>query len=130
MIAGLDTGFFIALDARQEDARSVWRQIVADEHAGVISCLSLYELQKQGLKGVLHREVAEGFVEELPHVCETVWLSESTLLNRSARLSHGTGLAMANAIILASVLDADADVLYTTDSDFEVYTAGPEIRLL
>lgn len=130
MILGFDTGFFIALDARQSTAQEVWNRIAAGEDTGVISCLTLYELQKQGLKGVIHRAVAEGFVEELPHVCQSIWIDQPDLLNQAARLAHGTGLAMADALILASVMKADADVFYTTDRDFEAYSAGPEIRLL
>lgn len=37
---------------------------------------------------------------------------------------------MADALILTSVMDADAEVFYTTDRDFEAYTTGPEIHFL
>lgn len=130
MIVGLDTGFFIALDAQQSAAQEAWQRIAARKDEGVISCLTLYELQKLGLKGVLHRRVAEGFVEHIPNVCRTVWLDEVRYLDQAARLSHGTGLAMADALILASIMDTEAEVFYTTDRDFDAYTAGPEIRTL
>ncbi len=130
MIVGLDTGFFVALNGRQSAAQEVWQGIAARKDQGVVSCLTLYELQKLGLKGVLHRRVAEGFVDQLPNICQTIWLNEVQRLDQAARLSHGAGLAMADALILASMMDASVEVFYTTDSDFEAYSAGPEIRML
>lgn len=130
MRAGLDTGFFVRLLQQNSTAIEVWGQITRRERSSVISCISLYELDKQGLKGLVPKSAADTLVAELPQLCDVVWLDNPALLRRAARLGHGTGLAMADALILASLLEAGAEEVYTTDSDFAAYTAGPRIITL
>lgn len=69
-------------------------------------------------------------MEELPVLCRVVWLSDSALLRRAAQVAHGNGLAMADAVILVSLMNAGVDTIYTTDSDLEQYRAGPSIHRL
>lgn len=127
MIVGLDTGFFVRLLQGREEAWRTWRRIVDGEDAGAVSCLSLYELAKLGLRGALSREAVETLVSELPHVCRVVWIEGPDLLDRAARVSHGAGLSMADALILATLLQAGADEIHTTDADLARYEGGPRV---
>ena len=127
-VLGFDTGFFQRLYARDAQATAAWDDVRAERAVGAISCITLFELERLGLRGgVLPRDVADGLVRSLPATCRVVWLGAddgADRLHRAARLAHGNGLAMADAIILASLLDAGATTVYTTDSDFERYD-GP-----
>lgn len=130
MTTGLDTGFFVRLLQEDSTAEHVWARITSGRAAGVLSCLSLYELEKQGLNGLVQREATETLVRELPHVCMVVWLDNPDLLRRAARIAHGNALAMADALILTSLIEAGAEEVYTTDRDLEAYAAGPRVVLL
>ena len=68
---GLDTGFFSRLFEGTERARSVWTRIVegGDE---VGPAVSVYELQRNVLNGVLVRDDVEAFLdEEVTHIFTT-----------------------------------------------------------
>ena len=129
---GFDTGFFQRLHAGDARACAAWTDVRSGAATGVVSCISLFELTHLGLRGVIPRDVAEALTAAVPVVCTVVWLDASTgadRLDRAARRSHGVGLAMADAIILTSLLDAGAETIYTTDSDFERHD-GPETIVL
>lgn len=127
--AGFDTGFFVRLYEQHPTALGAWRDVGEGQLWGVVSCISLLELRRLGLRGALPKEVAELFRKQVPDVCEVVWLGQGNeaLLDQAARLAHGNGLSMADALILSSFIDAGAEVIYTTDSDFEASKAGPRI---
>jgi predicted nucleic acid-binding protein len=124
---GFDSGFFFRLLAGDPRATTVWSPVAAGDAPAVVSCITLYELDRLALHGALGREAVDLLLAELPALCPVVWLDTvcgPNLLYRAARLSHGIGLAMADALILASLLDAGAETVYTTDHDFERYD-GP-----
>lgn len=127
-IVGFDTGFFRRLYDKDAQAVRAWAEVQGGRTVGAISCLTLFELDRLGLRGgVIPRRVAEGFVRSLPHTCRVVWLGPedgANRLHRAVRLGHGNGLAFADAVILTSLLDAGAATVYTTDTDFERYD-GP-----
>jgi predicted nucleic acid-binding protein len=127
--AGFDTGFFVELYEKHSQALEVWRQVDKGEVQGVVSCITLFELGRLDLRGALPQGVAELFRKQIPDVCSVVWLGQEneTLLDRAARVAHGSGLSMADALILTSLMEAGAEVIYTTDGDFEAYRAGPRI---
>jgi len=127
---GLDTGFFVRLLQAHPTAQEVWRRILSGELSAAISCLSLYELEKLGLRGAIEKATAETLVEELPHVCNVVWLDGPTILRSAARVAHGHGLAMADAIILAPLVEAGAAEVYTTDRDLRNRSVGPKVIVL
>lgn len=127
MSSGLDTGFFVKLLAADPAASAVWDRFAEGVERGVVSCLTLYELEKLGLSGRINRARIGKFLEDLPEVCEIVWITESDLPRQAARIAHGTGLAMADAIILVSLLQARVEVIYTSDADFARYP-GVAIR--
>ncbi len=87
-------------------------------------------MDRQGLKGAIGKMAAETLVEELPQLCRVVWLTEPALLRRAARIAHGHALAMADALILASLIEAEAGEVYTTDPDLGRYPGGPRVVLL
>ena len=126
-VLGFDTGFFVRL--LQADARAVatWADVRAGRAVGVLSCITLFELDRLGLRGRVERGPAEALVAALPRACRAVWLGPedgADRIRRSVRMGQGNGLAMANAVILTSLLDAGATTVYTVDSDFDRYD-GP-----
>ena len=120
---GLDTGFFFRLHTRHPQALEVWHRIATGSDEGVISCITLFELERLGLRGALPKESAEVLVENIPIVCKVVWLGQENkaLFNKAARFAHGNGLSMADSLILASLIQAGASIVYTTDSDIAGY---------
>lgn len=127
---GFDTGFFQRLYTGHDRARAAWNDIRAGRATGVVSCLSLFELERLGLRGALPHDVAERLVESIPAVCTVVWLGAddgAERLHRAARRAHGIGLSMADALILTSLLDAEAITIYSTDGDFMRYDGPAEI---
>ncbi len=130
MTVGLDTGFFIRLLESVPRATQLWGTITGGETVAAISCITLYELEKQGLRGAVDSEAAETLIEELPHLCLVHWLDNPAIMRRAARIAHGNGLAMADALILTSLMEAGAEEVYTTDSDLSAYAAGPRIVML
>lgn len=129
MTVGLDTGFFVRLLEEDPTAAEVWELIRRGEAEAVVSCLTLYEIDRLGLRGTIETGSAETLVRSLPHVCRVLWL-DTARLRRAARVGHGNGLAMADSLILVSLMDGDADPIYTTDSDLAAFPSGPEIVAL
>jgi len=128
---GLDTGFFLRLLAGHDGCVSLWRRLLAGEVRGVVSCLSLAELRRLGLRGHLEAQDADLLLEAIPAVCEVVWLDSPEALERAAHLSHGTGLPLVDALIVASLEAAGATEVWTTDADLErCQRQGMPMRLL
>ena len=129
-VLGFDTGFFVRLIEGDARAAEAWADVRAGRAQGVVSCLSLFELGRLGLRTVVPPDAARALVDAVPVVCHTVWIDAehgAALLSRAVGLGHGNGLAMADAIILASLLDASAGTVYTTDPDLERYDGPLEI---
>ena len=132
-VLGFDTGFLVRL--LQADARAVaaWADVRAGHAVGAVSCITLFELDRLGLRGQVERAPAEALVAALPVTCRVVWLGPedgAARIRRAVRLGQGNGLAMADAIILTSLLDAGATTVYTSDPDFERYDGPIDIVLL
>ena len=129
MVVGCDTGFFKHFLEGNPTALDVWQQARLGESRLVISCLTLFELQRLGFRGAIPLDKVTSLLTYLPNACEIVWLSRENgqLLETSTRLAHGNGLAMADALILSSLIHASAEVVYTTDEDMFRYKAGPKM---
>ena len=126
-ILGFDTGFFRRFREGVPRAVDAWTAVQKGSAEGVVSCVTLYELEKLGLRGVIPQADADGIIRFLPYMCRVVWLDSLAPLSRGARLAHGLGMSMADSLILSALLDAGASTIYSTDSDFDRYEGPVEI---
>jgi len=113
---GLDTGFFVELMNGNEQAVSLWQSCLDDKVDLVVSCLTLFEIERLGLKGKLSG--IDTIIDAIHGVTFVVWLDRE-ILGRAAGLSHGAGIPALDSLILASLISRDVSEIYTTDSDFE-----------
>ncbi|MEF8797655.1 MAG: PIN domain-containing protein [Salinivenus sp.] len=127
---GLDTGFFFRLFEGAERARGVWTALTEGSDEGVVSSMSVYELQRNALKGLLVREDVEAFLAELPYLCTVHETLSVDTAQRAAHLGWGNGLAMADALILQAFLEEDVTHIVTTDRDFEAYEGEPTVEVI
>lgn len=127
---GLDTGFFFRLFDDADRVRSVWTAIVDGSADGVVSTVSVYELQRNALKGVLVREDVEAFLDELPLLCTVHDTLSTETVQKATHLGWGNGLPMADALILQAFLDERVTHVLTTDHDFTAYEGQPTVEVL
>lgn len=116
---GLDTGFFVDLLKGASLAVSIWTALIEEQEQAVVSCLSLFELERLGLKGAIER--ADILLEAIPAVCKVEWLMDTDVIGRGARLSHGMGIPAVDSLILASMEVHGVTTIYSTDRHFERY---------
>lgn len=121
MRIGTDTGFYVELLRGHPTPIDTWKQLMEGESEGVCSALSLFELKRLGLKGKVPENAVDALLEAIPAICRILWIPEPDLLTYAARLSHGLGIPSMDSLILAGMLDAKCEVIYTTDSHFEAY---------
>tara|TARA_Y100000031_G_C8209819_1_gene380363 strand:- start:837 stop:1115 length:279 start_codon:yes stop_codon:yes gene_type:complete len=89
---GLDTGFFIKLLEGDEKAISIWNLLIDDREEGVISCISLFELERLSLKGKIDKKGVDILIEAIASICLIAWLDNTQIMSAGARLSHSIGL--------------------------------------
>ncbi len=116
---GLDTGFFVELMRRNEVAKKVWETLTESEDEALVCSLSLFEIERLGLKGALTG--VDVLMDAIPAVCGIVWIKDAALLSLGAKLSHGLGIPAFDSMILAAFVHGQASVIYTTDSHMENY---------
>ena len=116
---GLDTGFFVELLLGNPTAVAVWRELVDGTAEGSVSCMSLFEIERLGLRGAIsdHRTLLDG----IPAVCNVHWIYNPEILSAAAGLSHGLGIPAVDSLILAAFLEAGARTVYTSDPHLETY---------
>jgi len=117
---GLDTGFFIKFLENNAEAVRVWKKIVDCEEA-VVSCLTMFELKRLSLKGLIDKDSINVIMDAVTSICKISWLAEKNLLLQGANISHGLGIPAVDALILAGFIDEGVNNVYTTDSHFESY---------
>ena len=115
---GLDTGFFLELVNGNDEATSLWKSCLDDEVDFAVSALSLFEVERLGLKGKLKN--VETVLNAINDVTSVVWLDQE-ILSKAARLSHGLGIPAVDSLILASLVSVDCSEIYTTDTHLEAY---------
>ncbi len=115
---GLDTGFFLELSSGNDEAIRLWKSCLDDEVDFAVSAISLFEVERLGLKGKLKN--VEAVLDAINDVTSVVWLDQEILSN-AARLSHGLGIPAVDSLILASLVSIDCSEIYTTDSHLEAY---------
>lgn len=113
MIAGVDTGFFFALEEKHPTALKTWK-----EQEIVTSVIVLYELQKKILQGRLRKWPT--ILEDLRLSVFAVALTEEIAL-KAGHIACKYGLPGLDSLILTSLLDANIRRIYTTDAHFELY---------
>lgn len=121
MKIGFDTGFFIEIIKGNKKAEEWLNKLLIDDFQGVISCLTLYELQKYYLKGIIKKEIYENLSQNIYDLFEIVWLDSKEKLLESANLSHGIGLHMSDSIILNSFLISGCTTIVSTDKHILPY---------
>jgi predicted nucleic acid-binding protein len=124
---GLDTGFFVRLLQGHQRARNLWQDLGQGQEQGAFSCLTVFELERLALQGKLDRQRTDVLLAALPNVCTIVWLNTSSVVLRAARIAHGTGLPAVDALILAGLLAAGAQTVYTTDDWSTYHERGVQI---
>lgn len=99
----------------------------------MVCCLTLAELRRLALRGVIEAADADLLKEAVMAVCDVVWIDGPDLLERAARLSHGVGVPLVDALIVAAaegrgaveVWTADGDLLRCTRDTFRVRLLSP-----
>jgi len=119
-MTGLDTGFFVALLKKGSKAVEVWEGII-DGDESAVSCLTLYELQRLSLKGVIESNAVNAILEAIRAICKVVWLDETEILTAAATISQSYGIHAIDSLILASLSTLNVKTIYTTDSHIEKY---------
>jgi predicted nucleic acid-binding protein len=127
---GFDTSFFFAFKAGQDRAVNRYQQIVDGGRDGAASTVTVYELLRHGYQGRLDRTFAEDAAQSIGVALRRAGTDEYSVSRRAARITHGMGLPMADALIAASLEHVGCDTLYTGDSDFEAYEGPMEIAFL
>lgn len=118
-MTGLDTGFFVELLGGDPTAVAFWEALIEGSEEGTVSCLTLFEIERLGMKGAI--EGSEVLLEAISVVCRVVWIQDEELLSSAAGLSHGLGIPAVDALILACFIHEKARTIYTTDSHLPVY---------
>jgi predicted nucleic acid-binding protein len=116
---GLDTGFFVLLASGHAEAVHVWGQLIEGDEEACVSCITLLELERLGLKGALPEYAV--LCEGIRAVCKLVWIDSADLISSAAKLSHGLGIPVADALILAGLISEGAKTIYTTDKHMQAY---------
>jgi len=113
MLAGLDTGFFFALQDEHPVALRIWQ-----ESEALTSVIVLYELQRKLLKGEFKDWPT--IISDISQAVDVVPIDKKAALQAS-HIGHGTGMPGLDALILSSLLVPECTEIYTTDSHFELY---------
>ncbi|WP_263841217.1 type II toxin-antitoxin system VapC family toxin [Salinibacter sp.] len=127
---GFDTGFFFDLRAGTPETQALWRTVTERDDQAAVSSITLYELSRHGLVGRLDSEFTAAIVGEVGVAFTQAGVDATVVLSRAARITHGMGLPMADALIAASLEHVDCDRLHTGDSDFEAYEGTMEVVFL
>lgn len=64
---GLDTGFFVELLRGGPQAVALWEQLIEGEKEALVSCLTLFEIERLALKGAISG--SEVLLEGIQAVC-------------------------------------------------------------
>ena len=128
---GFDTGFFVLLAGQDAEATRLWDEAVAGEREVLVSALSLFELQRLGLRGIVPESFARAALENVPRVCEVVWIDDLEPIRAGAQLSQALSLSLTDSLVLATLVAHDCREIFTTDKDLASYLRqGLELRLL
>jgi predicted nucleic acid-binding protein len=92
--------------------------------------VTVFELLRHGYVGRLARDFAEKTAGTVGVAFQRAGTDEQDVLRRAARIGHGMGLPMADALIAASLEHVGCDRLHTGDHDFENYEGPIQVVFL
>jgi predicted nucleic acid-binding protein len=121
MPAGVDTGFFYALEELHPLAVDIWKNKKI-----ITSSIVLYEIQKKLLKGEFSDWTS--IVEDIERSLKVVSITPR-IAKRASHIAHGIGIPGLDALILSGLLEANCDEIYTRDPHFELYKRK-EIKII
>lgn len=128
---GFDTGFFVLLAGQDAEATHLWDEAVAGDREVLVSALSLFELQRLGLRGIVPEPFVKAALDHVPQVCEVVWIDDLDSIRAGAQLSQALALSLTDSLILSTLVAHDCREIFTTDRDLAGYLRqGLELRLL
>ena len=127
---GFDTSFFFAFKEGHERAIEFYRAVTEQGREAAASTVTVFELLRHGYTGRLDRDFAEEAAADVGVAFQRAGTDEQEVLRRAARITHGMGLPMADALIAASLEHVGCDRLYTRDRDFEDYEGPMQITFL
>ena len=117
---GLDTGFFVELLRNNSMAVRIWERTVEEDESAV-SCLTLYELKRLSLKGVIESNAVNTVLEAILAICKVVWLDKANILTEAAAISQSHAIRAIDSLILAGLATLNVKTIYTTDAHIEKY---------
>ena len=127
---GFDTGFFFDLRTGETDVQDLWRSVMERDVPAAVSSVTLFELTRHGLLGRLDPEFTTAVMERAGVAFEQASVNPPDVLVRAARITHGMGLPMADALIAASLEHGGCDRVHTSDSDFKDYEGPMDVVFL
>jgi len=98
----------------------IWEGIIRGDESAV-SCLTLYELKRLSLKGVIESNAVDIITEAIRVICRIVWLDNTEILMGAATISQSHNIHAMDSLILASLFTLNVKTIYTTDSHMEKY---------
>lgn len=128
---GLDTGFFIEVLRGNRKAVEVWKRILDGKESACTSCLTIFELSRLSLKGVIGKIEADITIRAMLAATKVVWIESEKLLRNASKISQAAGIPAIDSLILASLLEEGVNTIYSTDSHFSLYRRkGLEVIIL
>ena len=127
---GLDTGFFIKLLAGNETAKNYWIDIVNGQRKAVVSTLTLFELKRLTLKGMIDKEAFKSLDKAIPLNCKLIEVDKKLCIE-ATNISYGLKLAAMDALIFTTFRLAGCTEVLTTDSKWTSYKEKkPEVKVI
>jgi predicted nucleic acid-binding protein len=117
---GFDTGFFVELLRNNSIAVKIWEGVVEGDESAA-SCLTLYELNRLSLKGLIESNAVNTILEAIQAICKVVWLDKAEILTGAATISQSHGIHAIDSLILAGLATLNVKTIYTTDAHIEKY---------
>lgn len=120
MLIGGDTGLLLAVAEGHSRASELWASIIAGADDLALSVLSVHEVLHHFYRIGKPESGSEwvALLRTLPNIgVEPVTLA---IAEKSAGYRHGLGLSTVDAVILATLVVAGADLVVTSDPDFQI----------
>lgn len=128
---GLNSGFFLSMCRRPRAGAAAFRaHPEGGEEKASVSSITLFEILHHGLRGAVPRELADTVVDRAGAAFVRADVDNRDVLRRAAAIAHGMELAMADALIAASLERVGCTRLDTTDNDFDRYDGPMQIEYL